>query len=198
MADLLATVVDLAARIRVPVSDLDATTATLLLECATAVVQEAAGDQRILQVTDDVTTLTGTTDSSLHLPQIPVTAVASVTLDGSAVTAGAVTSATAYKRFGNRLWRGDGWQVNTGAPSEVVVVNTHGYAAGSQNLQFARSAVLALLKGVYDNVSGATQLSIDDYSVAYEAVNVQMEATPYLEKALRKKYGHRGRPVRIG
>jgi hypothetical protein len=93
--------------------------------------------QRILEVIGDTATLAGTTDSWLSLPQIPVTTVASVTLDGTAVTAGAVSTTSSYKRIGSRLWRGDGWAAYVDAPSEVVVVNTHGYPAGSQHLQRA-------------------------------------------------------------
>ena len=62
MADQLATPTDLANL--VPGSSLPAATATLLLECATAVVQAAADGQRIVQVVNDVLTLAGTTDET--------------------------------------------------------------------------------------------------------------------------------------
>jgi hypothetical protein len=55
MADQLATPEDLAALLQD--SQVDRATAELLLECATAVVQSAAGGQRILQVVDDAVTL---------------------------------------------------------------------------------------------------------------------------------------------
>lgn len=199
MADQLATLQDLANALQIALADLPAGTGTLLLECGTAVVQRAAGGQRIVQVVGDTADLTGTTDSWLDLPQIPVTAITSVTLDGVALTVGTAASPpTTYRRRGNRLWRGDGWQTYVGVPSDVVVVNTHGYAAGSQDLQLARSAVLSLAKGQVPNPSGVTSESIDDYSVVFNAMTVQMEASPFLQAALRKQYGRRAGLVRLG
>lgn len=217
MADQFATRADLASLLQ---SDVDNSTADLLLECATAVVQEAAGNQRILQVVGDVVTTLGDSDYWLNLPQIPVTSVASVVLDGTTLTVG-----TDYKVFGNRLWRKLGWQSNIGwpmdwqwgtwvqwppsppastswftgpEPSGVVVTCTHGYAPGSQDLQLARSAVMSLCAGVYANPDGATSVRIDDYAANYDAMTSRMDASKYLKAALRKKYGRRGGLVRIG
>lgn len=211
MADQLATPTDLAALLQ---QDVDTSTATLLLEMATAVVQQACGGQRIVQVVGDVLTLGCYSDSWLDLPQIPVTAVASVVLDGATLTVN-----TDYKLVGNRIWRRYGWQGNLGLPwdwqyswphatippgypvqepSSVVVTYTHGYAAGSQDLQLARSAVLTLAKGGYTSPSGASSESIDDYSVTFDAMVSRMEAAPFLKAALNKKYGRRAGLVRIG
>lgn len=200
MADQLATPSDLAALLQ---QDLDASTANLVIDAATASVQEAAGNQRILQVANDTASLTGLTDPWLDLPQIPVTAVASVTLDGTAVTAGSPGGVwTTYRRRGNRLWRGEGWQTYAGEPSDVVVVYTHGYAAGSQDLQLARAATLSIAKGMYANPAGVAREQIDDYAVSYaraagEASEL-MEAAPGLRTALRRKYGRRVGLVRVG
>jgi hypothetical protein len=217
MADQLATPADLASALQ---RDVDTATATLLIECATAVVQAAAGNQRILQVVGDVALIMGDSDSWLNLPQVPVTAVSSVMLDGVTLTVG-----TDYKVFGNRLWRKLGWQTNIGwpmdwqwgtwvqwppappssttwftgpEPSGVLVTNTHGYATGSQDLQLARSAVLSLASQAYGNPSGVRSESIDDYSVQYGAAQAAMDASPFLKAALRKRYGRRGGLVRIG
>ncbi|GAA0738762.1 hypothetical protein Drose_04195 [Dactylosporangium roseum] len=213
MADQLATPADLASLLQ---SDLDLSTATLLVEMATAVVQQAAGGQRIIQVIGDVITLGGYSDSWLDLPQIPVTAVSSVVLDGATLTPGAD-----YRLIGNRLWRRTGWQASLGypwdwqyapswpsarvppgypvqEPSTVVVTYTHGHAPGAQELQLARSAVLAIAKVGYANPSGAASEAIDDYSVSYDAMAGRMEAAPHLKAALAKKYGRRGGLVRIG
>lgn len=196
MADQLATPEDLASFLQ---QDLDLATATLLIEAATAVVQEAAGGQRILEVAGDTATLIGTTDSKLDLPQIPVTAVTSVTLDGTAVTAGAAGSVpSTWRRIGNRLWRTDGWQSWIGEPSTVVVVYTHGYAAPHQRLQLARSAVLTLAAVPYGNPSGATQVKIDDYAEAYSAIAARMETARGLKSALRRQYGRGAGLVRVG
>ncbi|MCW2900309.1 MAG: hypothetical protein JWO67_2574 [Streptosporangiaceae bacterium] len=215
MADQLATPADLASLLQ---ADLDAATATLLIELATSVVQQAAGGQRIVQVVGDSITILGTTDNWLDLPQIPVTAVTSVSQDGTVLTAG-----TDYKRFGNRLWRKFGWQTNYGwpfdlayskwggypppsvvsgypyqEPASIAVVCTHGYATGAQELQLARQACLSLASGVYANPDGTTQTRIDDYTAAYDAMASKMEASPHLKAALRKQYGRRAGLVRIG
>lgn len=202
MADQLATPQDLASLVQRDWAGLTAAqqaTATLIVEICTAVVQEAAGGQRVLQVVGDTATLTGLTDSWLPLPQIPVTAVASVTLDGVALTAGAAGSGGAtFRRHGNRLWRRDGWQTYVGEPSEVVVVNTHGYATGAQQLQLARGSVLSLGRPLFTNADGVLREQIDDYAVAYERVSAALEASPNLKVALRRAYAPRGGLVRIG
>jgi hypothetical protein len=192
--------------------DIDAYKAGVLVEIATAVVQDAAGGQRIVQVVNDSFDLIGTTDAWLDLPQIPVTAVASVTLDGKTLTSG-----TDYKRFGNRLWRRFGWQSNWGQwdnpyptrrllydycppnePSAVNVVCTHGYPPGDQKLQLGRSAVLSMCTGAYGNPQGLRSESIDDYSATYGALSGQLEASPHLKAAIRRHYGRRGGLVRVG
>lgn len=211
-ADQLATPEDLASALQ---QDLDLATATLLMECATAVVQEAAG-QRIVQVVDDELTIMGTSDSWLDLPQIPVTAVSAVTIDGEATTH--------WKKFGDRLFRRHGWQRDLGfgwrygygyrsqfgahhhcdtpEPSVITVTCTHGYAPGAQELQLARSAVLSLATKVYANPSGVVSESIDDYSASYASATAAMasamDASPYLKQALRRQYGRRAGLVRIG
>lgn len=195
MADQLCTPPDLASWLQ---QDLDLSTATLLVECGTAVVQEAAGGQRIIEVVNDVATLIGGTDSMLELPQLPVTAVASVTIDGSTVATGSLTGGGNYKRFGNKLWRGDGWQLLCGIPSEVIVVYTHGLPAGHQGLQFARASVLALCAPFYSNPTGASQVRIDDYAEAYAQMSAQINTNKALRAALRRQYGRRGGLVRIG
>jgi hypothetical protein len=195
VADQLATPSELASALQ---QDLDASTANLWVNAGTAVVQATCG-QRILQVVGDTAELMGTTSSWLDLPQIPVTSIASVTLDGTAVTAGTAGSAsTTYRRVGSRLWRTDGWQNYIGEPSTVVVVNTHGYASGRQELELARLGVLSIAKGAYANPSGALREAIDDYQVAYQEMAAQMDASPFLAARLRKQYGRPAGLVRIG
>jgi hypothetical protein len=200
MADQLATLQDLANALQIALADLPSGTGTLLLECATAVVQQAAGGQRIVQVTGATFNLTGTTDSWLDLPQIPVTAVGTVTLDGVTLTSGTAASAsTTYRRVGNRLWRGDGWQTYVGVPSDVAVGGvSHGHAAGSQDLQLARAATLSLAKAGFTNPSAVKSESIDDYNVTYQEMAAQMEASTFVVAALRRKYGRRAGLARLG
>jgi hypothetical protein len=185
MADQLATPSDLASALQ---SDLDASTANLLLECATAVVQAIVG-QRIVQVTETVTLYLDGYDGGpyLPLPERPVTAVSSAMIGATAVTDYSAQLARA------RLWRALGWRSTLTAypdqPSTVTVAYTHGYPAGHQKLQLARSAVLGLAMGAYSNPSGAVREQIDDYSVAFEAMHARMEASPFLRGALRAQYG---------
>lgn len=185
MADQLCAPEDLASLLE---SDLDAYKANMLVECATAVVQSVTGrpPQRIVQVVDDVVDdLMGTTAAWLQLPQRPVTEVSSLTIDdGDELVAG-----TDYKRFGSRLWRACGWAECWTEPSTIAVTYTHGYADGDQMLQLGRSAVISLIKGVYGNPGGTTQVRIDDYSAMYSALSAQMDASPFLVAALRRQYG---------
>lgn len=197
MADQLASAADLAAALQLNVSDIPASTATLLLECATAVVQQAAGGQRILQVTGDTFALIGTSDSWLDLPQIPVTAASAVTLDGTALTAGTLDPGS-YALRGNRLWRTNGWQTYWGQPSDVAGTYTHGYASTDQGIQLARSAVISLAKSQFTNPSAVASESIDDYNVSYQAMSAQMEAAEFLKAALKRAYGRRASLTRIG
>lgn len=196
MADQLATPEQLASALQ---QSLDRATADVWLNACTAVVQEAADNQRILQVVDDPFTIMGLTSRWLALPQIPVTAVSLITLDGTALTAvspgGAVTG---YRRVGNKLWRSAGWQTYAEEPSQVGGLCTHGYAVGDQNLEFARGAVLSIARLAYDNPSGAQSEKIDDYAIAYEKAAAVMEASPNLRRSLAKKYGRRGGLVRLG
>lgn len=200
MADQLATTSDLANALQMAVADLDSDVATLLLEASTSVVQEAAGGQRIVEVADDAISLIGLTGSWLDLPQIPVTAVSAVTLDGTALTAGSPGDAgTTYRRHGNRLWRTNGWQTYCGEPSDVSVTCTHGYASGSQKLQLGRAITLSLSKGMYVNPSGVASERIDDYAVSYTRAVDEAAGmlTDSMRVAIRRAYGRPGNAVRL-
>lgn len=196
MADQLATPEDLASIVER--DDLIVYQAELLIECATAVVQAACG-QRIVQVVDDELTILGGTSSWLELPEHPVTAVSAVSLDGATIAGGTPgTSTSTWKRYGSKLWRGDGWYTYCGTPAEVVVTYTHGYPPGHQKLQLGRSAVLAIAKGVASNPKGTSSRRIDDYSESYSAAEAALDATPHLKTALQRQYGRRAGLVRIG
>lgn len=190
MADQLCEPEDVASLLQ---RDLDAYQTVMLIECATAVVQAAAGGQRIVLVEDDAGDITGTTDAYLRLPQTPVSEVSDVELDGDALVEG-----TDFRRRGARLWRAEGWATCWGEPSTVTFTYTHGYAAGRQELQLGRGAVLGLIRGLFDNPTGVSREAIDDYSVAYEAMSAAMEASPNLQASLRRQYGLRAGLVRIG
>lgn len=204
MADQLATPTDLAALLQ---KDVDTASATLAIEAATAVVQEASDYQRILQVVGDTEVIVAPRGPWLELSQRPVTAVLTVTLaDGTVVTAGTATGT--YRLIKNRLWRDLGWisgqPVYYGfgygvcaAPGLVTVVYTHGLAAGDQRLQLARGWVLSLARAVFENPTGVSSEKIDDYQVAYERASAALEASPSLKRALRRQYGKRAAMVRV-
>jgi len=220
MALTLATAGDLNSFLQTTV---DSTLATLLLETATAIVQEAAGGQLIAQVLADTATVAGYTDSWLDLPQIPVSNVTSVTLDGTTLTAGATAD---YQRFGNRLFRRQGWQGYYGwvrwdgwpeatyqysnspplvswpyqQPSVVSFVYDHGYAAGAQELQLARTAVLSLAATGFTNPAALVSESIDDYHLGYDARTDggRMQLTPTMRGLIRSRYGRRAGFGRLG
>ena len=194
MADMLASPQDIGKILELG-DDLDVNKATVLMEAATAVVQEAADTppQRIVLVEDDEQVLLGDLASWLALPQRPVQSVASVKLDGFELAEG-----VDFSRFGSRLYRQQGWLRHRYRPSTVEVLYTHGYPEGHQGLQLARSAVISLIRGVYGNPEGAIAVRIDDYSASYGKFSAAMEATEYLATALNRQYGRRFAVNRTG
>ncbi|MFE3382899.1 hypothetical protein, partial [Streptomyces anulatus] len=110
----LAAVADLTAR-GLTVDPSEAAVVGTFLEVASSAVRDAAGCP-ISQTTSTVV-LEGEADARLRLPGPPVTAVATVLLDGAAVTD--------WRLTGGRLWRAAGWAGASG-PSEVTVTYTHG------------------------------------------------------------------------
>lgn len=178
-ADQLATPEDLASLLQ---QDLDASTANLLLELATAKVQRAAGGQRILDVSDTaVIDVTDWCDPFLALPQRPIRAVTAVLLDGVAITDWALRS--------QMLWRAVGWMQSFDPPSQVTVTYDHGYLADSQGLQLARDSTLALARLGYGNPSGAESEAIDDYKVTFADADARMQMTEFMRADLADAYG---------
>lgn len=178
MADTLATAADLNNLLQVTVP---AAQATLLLELATSVVQNAVG-QRIVDITD--TALIDVTDYCtpwLELPERPIRSVSLVQIDGVTVTDWVLRK--------QKLWRAVGWLNRVSPPSQAAVTYAHGYVAGSQYLQLARNMTLSLAAAGYGNPTGAASESIDDYNVSYEAAMSRMELTEFMRAALVKAYG---------
>jgi hypothetical protein len=189
MADMFVTTAALATL----VGTVDTAKATTVIEAATAVVQAATG-QDLLFLADDAAELEGDIAADFHLPQRPVTAVASVALDGEELA-----EDTDYTRSGAKLYRECGWQPCHPRPSKVAVVYSHGYADDDQRLQLAKSAVLMLAAAAYQNPGGAVESEkVGDYSVAYAVAEAKLEASPYLKTALRRKYGRSVGTIRQG
>lgn len=179
MADQLATPADLASLLQ---QDLDASTANMLLELATAKVQRAAGGQRIVDTTDTaiIDVEPWHTDRYLALPQLPVRSVSAVLIDGVA--------STDWLLRNQKLWRACGWGLSC-QPTQVTVTYAHGYPTGSQWLQLARDATLSLAKLGYGNPSGATSEAIDDYRVTYAEADARMQMTEQMRQAIADAYG---------
>lgn len=198
MADQLVTAEEL--RVLLGLTTIDTARANLVIAACTAVVQEAAEGQRLIAVAGDAHTMMGVTSCWLDLPQRPVTAVTAVTLDGTTQTLGTGLAANTYKWPGRgaKLWRNDGWQTYWDVPSEAGVTYSHGYAAGDQNLELGRGACFGLSRGIYVNPDGVTSEKIDDYAVAYERASAEMAASPYLKRALTRKYGIGVSLVQVG
>lgn len=177
MADTLATASDLNTLLGVT---LPVAQSTLLLEMATGVIQAAVG-QRIVDVTDTAVVDVDENTVWLELPQYPIRSIGTVKIDG--VT---VTDAVLRKQ---KVWRALGWVSTYSPPSQATIVNTHGFPAGSQYLQLARTMCLSLAAAGYSNPTGVTSEKIDDYQVNYAEALARMELTPYMRDALIKAYG---------
>jgi hypothetical protein len=175
VADQLCTPSDLASLLQ---SDLDLSTATLLIECGTAVVQATTG-QRLVRATT-TPSIPGVWSQWLDLPQWPVVSVASVAIDG--------TTISGWKLVGVRLWRAAGWQTSTD-PVVITPTYTHGYASNDQALQPARGQVLALCAPFYPNPTGASSVKIDDYAETYATMSASMAANQPVRDMLRAVYG---------
>ncbi len=203
MADALVTTAELEQFLQRPVGSIPTGTGVLLIAAATSVV-ETAIRQSLLQATSDVV-LMGTPEQWLDLPQRPVTGVASVAIDGTALSD--------WTRFGSRLWRPGGWQrlgmyeIRTVTlewltgrfvrqPSQVAITYTHGYAAGDQQLEFARSAVLMLAGVALANPTLEHSVAIDDGTVVHNDALAGMVLPAAIVAGLRRQYGQRASSVR--
>lgn len=192
MADQLATPQDLASLLDLRWDDLPPASRerlTLMVEVATAVVQSAAGGQRIVADTSTAI-LPAPAGRHLDLPQWPVRKVVSVSIDGAAPD-------SLWKPDGARVWRST-WRPHRSYPVEVAVTYEHGYPDGSQGLQLARKAVLGLAAPAARNPQGLTRRQIDDYAETYDVISTRLEASRFLKEALVAQYGRPAAGVRIG
>lgn len=124
----LATVSDLSAR-GITVTSGELTIVGTYLNVASAAVRQAAGTP-ISQTTTTVE-IEGTCSQWLRLPGGPVTAVATVTLDGTALVAGTLPNPApeSYLLRSGKLWRQLGWATSPYIPATVVAAYTHGLLA---------------------------------------------------------------------
>ena len=136
--------------------DSEDASALAALDAATAVVQAYTG-QTLTAVSNDELTLDGNGTRVLVLPQLPVTSVDSIEVDGEAL------DAAEYQ------WSADGYlrRVGSNWPTDlrsVVVVYDHGYAS-IPDLVVAITAQLAAR--LYESPAAVKQETIGAYSVTY-------------------------------
>ncbi len=119
-------------------------------------------------------------DMTIRLPQRPVTAVTSVTVDGTVLTSG-----TDYD------WDGlspsialDGY-----TPDDDVFVATVVYTAGYATVPAdVKAATLSVGAALYNGSPGVTAESIDDYRVSYDTNRAAGGGLNDYERAILKKY----------
>lgn len=182
--DPLATLGDLAAR-NIDASDPAAT----MLAVASSAVRGAAGSP-ISQVTSTIRYTGWWTEKWLRLAGPPVTAVATVEIDGEAVTD--------CRLANSRLWRAGGWGCD-GGPSDVDVVQTHGLLVVPAEIvdlvcAFTAAGIEAAKEGYADALRGGKIAErIDDYSVSWaqgaEAVATAMELPAGTRQWLSSMFG---------
>lgn len=181
MADQLATAAELASLLQV--DSVDTATANLLLQLATGKIQGACGGQRLVAATSTFVIDVDICHYGhwLELPQLPVRTVSSVLIDAVA--------ATDWYLRSQKLWRLNGWNTNSSAPTQVTVAAAHGYLDSSQYLQVARDACLAMTAAAYGNPGAVSSEQIDDYRVSYADAAARMTLTDAAGDLLRATYG---------
>lgn len=131
--------------------------------------------QEISLVPNDVYSRPGTTDKRILLPQRPVVSVASVTLDGTAISDWYLAGDELVRRgiayvdrilddqiFAGRYGAGGfGWEQQT-----LTIVYTHGYDTDSIP-EICRSIALEMVKRVWVNPGGVIQEIVADSQVTY-------------------------------
>ena len=185
----LATTADLTNR-GVTIAPADATVFATYLDVASAAVRDAAGSP-ISSTVSTVSGLYGDSDR-LMLPGPPVTAVTTVTIDGTAVTD--------YKLVDGSLYRVCWWLSPTnGLPAPVTVTYTHGLPQVPADIvdlvcRMTLSAVVAATSASDGSglaVNDVASERLGDYSVTYnsEAGVTEMELSDRTRSRLRARFG---------
>lgn len=135
-------------------SDLDTATATICRDIATGII--VGHTRQIIEETDHTHTLPVSPGLVVTLPQRPVTAIDSVTVDGTALDA-------------------DGWSWDGISPQLILAdapadtwTATVAYTAGHTTVPAdIRAVALSIAARAYNNSLGVRSEAIDDYSVTY-------------------------------
>lgn len=184
----LATVADLEAR-GLTVDPTETVIVGTFLAEASAAVREAAGVP--ISETTSTVQLEGPDDSQwLTLPGPPIQSVATVELDGQAVTD--------WRLRSHRLWRESGWASGYG-PSEVSVTQTHGLPEVPDDLVGLVCRIAAAILVNYRAQPDGEGLAakdirserIGDYAIQYGDGGriTEIELPEYLREQLAARFG---------
>jgi hypothetical protein len=172
-------------RLHLRLDSIDAAQAAVAIAAAETIIR-AALQQTIDAVADDTTVLVGNGRRVLNLPEMPVTAVASVHQDGELLTEGSDYRWNRYgilTRLGEPTWRGRlaaCWPLD----AEVAVVNSHGYTV----VPAAVKQVCVQLAGrAWVNPQGLASESIGDWSGTWDKARAGDALTDY-EMGLLQDY----------
>lgn len=163
-------------------SAVDATSGQQALDIASAIVASRCG-QQFLPGTSTVA-LPTPAGPWLSLPQRPLdgTAAIAVVIDGVAVTD--------WTRVGDRLFRYGGWRARWDTAPVVTVTYSHGGPVPTVVL----GAVLAVAADIYENPSGLSSETVDDYTWRRSETDRGSEASLALSEAVR---AYRRRPLTV-
>lgn len=173
----LATAADLEDYLQTTFTAAETLQAETLLDHASGIIRRVAG-QDFDQVVDDVVTLPASYTSTLLLPQLPATAVASVVTSGTTLTVDvdyeAVLPAGILRRLKNAKWA-----------KSVTVTYTHGFATVPDDLVAICTEMAAR---AWVNPRGLLSEQIGNYSARWGADNVAGLGLNVDERAIVQSY----------
>lgn len=194
---------EFAIRIGLDLTDDEAIRADALLARASGLIQGEA-KQTIVLVEDDVLTMPGTTDERVTLPERPVIAVASVTLDDVALTEGAswyLDRNTLVRRSGLSMLPGglldEDFTRGFGSPTRTLAVTyTHGYPADDLP-PIVKGICLEAAVRVWVNPGAAVYEAVGDTSTRYDSPGGLL-LTANEARQLHRLFGNAARSITIG
>ncbi len=151
---LFATHEDLAALIGRTLTQEEQDRGTALLRIASSIVQTEA-KQHIAYVADDVLERRGSRESAILLPERPVIAIASVTIDGDTI------NADDYTIDGHEVTLVGGWGDSCAA---LTITYTHGWADIPEAI---KSVVLSAVMRVWSNPGGIVSQTLGAASTTF-------------------------------
>ncbi|WP_299542032.1 hypothetical protein [uncultured Streptomyces sp.] len=171
MADPWATPEDL--RVHLRLDTIDPELAAAAISAAQTVVRGALR-QHVDQVQDAVLHLVGTGRHIMNLPEMPVTGLASVTVDGTVLEAAAYR----WNRHGILRSLGGCWPLD----ADITVVCTHGWATVPDVV--ARVCVQVAGRAWVNPKEAVASESLGDYSVSYDKQRTGQAVTDFEARIL--------------